>query len=196
MRGPGGVLLAGGAAFLALAAVAVLVGVPPADVALREALLGLAAPPVVRAMRVVNYLGDKVVLIPATLALILAVPRARARWWIWAGLMVAAPLAEGLTKLLVERPRPVGQGLAFPSGHATAAAAYFGALIHLAGPLAAPLRRLVRLAAALAIVLVGAARILLEAHWPADVAAGIALGLALAAAASLLAARQDPGAGG
>ena len=41
------------------------------------------------------------------------------------------------------------------------------------------------------IVLVGMARVILRAHWPSDVLAGIALGLALAAAAGLLASRPD-----
>jgi membrane-associated phospholipid phosphatase len=40
--------------------------------------------------------------------------------------------------------------------------------------------------------LVGLARVILRAHWPSDVLAGIALGLALAAAAGLLAARAQP----
>ena len=41
------------------------------------------------------------------------------------------------------------------------------------------------------ILLVGAARVMLRAHWPSDVLAGIALGLALAAVAGLLASRAD-----
>jgi membrane-associated phospholipid phosphatase len=40
------------------------------------------------------------------------------------------------------------------------------------------------------IVLVGMARVMLGAHWPSDVLAGIALGLALAATADLLASRE------
>jgi membrane-associated phospholipid phosphatase len=39
------------------------------------------------------------------------------------------------------------------------------------------------------VLLVGAARVMLRAHWPSDVLAGIALGLALAAATGLIASR-------
>jgi membrane-associated phospholipid phosphatase len=39
------------------------------------------------------------------------------------------------------------------------------------------------------IVLVGMARVILRAHWPSDALGGIALGLALAAAAALIASR-------
>jgi membrane-associated phospholipid phosphatase len=41
------------------------------------------------------------------------------------------------------------------------------------------------------IILVGMARVILRAHWPSDVLAGIALGLALAAAAGWLATRES-----
>jgi membrane-associated phospholipid phosphatase len=59
----------------------------------------------------------------------------------------------------------------------------------LAGSLPNPARTWVRLAAAAGIVLVGMARVILRAHWPSDVLGGIALGLALAAAAALMASR-------
>jgi len=48
-------------------------------------------------------------------------------------------------------------------------------------------RRLVRAAALVIIVLVAAARVMLRAHWPTDALGGIALGLTLASAAALLA---------
>lgn len=184
------VLLLSGGLFLALACLAALVGVFPADAAVREAVLALAAPPVVGLMRVVNYLGDWRVLLPGTLALVLLSARARARWWVWVGLMVAAPLVEGALKALVGRVRPEALSFGFPSGHATAAAAFFGAVIYLAGALPAPARRAVRALAVVAIVLVATARVMLRAHWPSDVVGGVALGLALAAAAALLASHR------
>jgi undecaprenyl-diphosphatase len=48
----------------------------------------------------------------------------------------------------------------------------------------------VRALAVAMILLVGMARVILRAHWPSDVLAGIALGLALAAAAGWLASAQ------
>ncbi len=76
--------------------------------------------------------------------------------------------------------------MGFPSGHATAATAFFGALIHLAQGLPRPARRLVSVVAVVVIVLVAVARVTLRAHWPTDAAGGIALGAALASAAALI----------
>jgi undecaprenyl-diphosphatase len=189
---PRGVLTVSGACFVGLAAAAILVGALPADATIRDWLLGLATPSVIALMRVVNYAGDWRVLLPGTLLLFVVFDRARRRWWVWAGLMVAAPAIEGTLKILVARPRPEGVAMGFPSGHATAAAAFFGAVMYLAGSLPAPACRLVRIAAALCALLVGLARVLLGAHWPSDVVAGIALGLALASAAALAASAQSP----
>jgi undecaprenyl-diphosphatase len=182
------VLLVAGAAFLALAGAVALLGTLPMDAAIRDALLAWATPPVLTVMRVVNYAGDWRVILPGTLLLFVVFTRARARWWIWLGLMVAAPIAEWALKQAIGRPRPEDASLGFPSGHATAAAAFFGAVVYLAGAL--PSRRaclVVRGLALGAVVLVAAARVMLRAHWPSDVLAGIALGLALAAGAALAA---------
>ena len=150
----------------------------------------LATPPVVATLRVINHAGSWRLLFPATLLLLVAFPRARKRWWIWIGLMLAAPAAEGLLKILIGRARPEDPSMGFPSGHATAAAAFFGAVFYLAQSLSPPARTLVRVGAVLAIVLVALARVILRAHWPADTIAGIGLGLAFASAATLLA---EPG---
>ncbi len=181
------------ACFAALAAAVVLAGDLPFDRAVRDALLE-AGPAATAVMRVANWGGEARLLVPATLLLAIVVPRARQRWWLWLGLMVTAPLAEGALKLLVLRPRPEGSGLAFPSGHATAAAAFFGAVFYLAGALSPGPRRALRALALAAIALVAAARVVLRAHWPSDVLAGVALGLALAAAAALLDGRLAPSA--
>jgi undecaprenyl-diphosphatase len=186
---PRSVLAVAGVCFLAVTAAVMALDALPADGALREALLELATPWLVQAMRVVNRAGDWRVLLPGTLALYVVFRQARQRWWIWAALMVAAPLAEGALKQLVARPRPEDTSLGFPSGHSTAAAAFFGAVIFLAGTLPPRAAAAVRALAVVIIALVGLARVILRAHWPSDVLAGIALGLTLAAAAGLLAAR-------
>ena len=77
--------------------------------------------------------------------------------------------------------------MGFPSGHATAAAAYFGAVIYLASSLPPRVRPWVRAGAVVMILAVGAARVMLRAHWPSDVLGGFAFGLALAATAATLA---------
>lgn len=189
-----GLLVVAGGAFVALAAAVVLLGALPADAAIRDALLGWTSPSIVAVLRIVNRAGDWRVLFPGTLLLFVIFAQARARWWIWVGLMVAAPLAEWLAKRLIGRPRPEDLSFGFPSGHATAAAAFFGALAYLSASLpSATLRTLLRVIALAAITLVAVARVVLRAHWPSDVLGGVALGLALASAAALLAASSQDG---
>jgi membrane-associated phospholipid phosphatase len=177
--------------FAALAGAVILLGVLPADVAVRETLLGWAGPAVVGLMRLVNYGGEWRVLFPGTLLMLLLFRRARERWWLWIALMLAAPASEGLLKLTIGRARPEDASSGFPSGHATAAAAFFGAVLYLAGTLPPGRRRLVRALAISAIVLVGLARVILRAHWPSDVLGGISLGLALASTAAFLSTVDD-----
>jgi undecaprenyl-diphosphatase len=190
MRGvlhPRGMLLLMVGFFTALTLSVLLGGiVHTADAAARDALLGLATPPVVRVMRVITQLGAVTFLAPAMLALFVVFPEARARWWVWIALMLCAGIAEQTLKVSIARPRPFAASFGFPSGHATASAAFFGAVIYLAGALRPAARVALRIAAPVAIVLVGLSRVMLRAHWPSDVLGGIALGLALASAAALL----------
>ena len=176
--------------FVALALVILLSGTPTADIAVRESLVGLASPAVVAMMRLVTYAGAWWILLPGTLLLVSAVPAARRQWWIWCVLMVVAPIAEWVFKNVVRRARPEATSFAFPSGHATAAAAFFGAVIYLAGNLPRRAAVVLRGLAVLGIVLVGLSRVVLRKHWPVDVVAGIALGLALASVAMLIAERD------
>jgi undecaprenyl-diphosphatase len=185
------VLVVLGAFFVVLAAAVVLVGVLPADAAVREALLGWATPAVVTVMRLVNRGGDWRVLLPGTLLLFVAFRRARERWWIWLALMITAPVLEGLLKIAIGRARPEGPAFGFPSGHATAAAAFCGALLYLSSSLPPARRRLVRVLALAGMILVGLARVILRAHWPSDVLGGITLGLALATVAAIVAALDE-----
>ena len=180
------------AAFVAVAAAALLLGTDGVDTTVRLRLLDAASADVMTVMRIVNVAGNWKFLLPATLLLLVVFDRARRTWWVWVALMVAAPLAEGLLKVAIGRARPESPAYGFPSGHATAAAAYFGAVIYLAAALRPRPRALVRLAAATLILGVGAARVMLRAHWPSDVLGGIAFGLALAAAAALIDALEPP----
>lgn len=190
---PHGILLVSGACFVALAFTALLIGVLPADVAVREALLKIASDDVFDAMSVINYAGTWIVLVPGTLLFFVVFKEARARWWIWIALMlIAAVLPEGVFKWLVHRPRPEAPSLGFPSGHATAAAAFLGAVMYLAGSLPRLAGRVIRVLAPVCMVLVAVARVILRAHWPSDALGGIALGLALASAAALIASRYPP----
>ena len=190
---PHSLLAVTGACFTAIAGFILLWGAFPADAFIRDSLLNVAGPTVVSIFRVFNAGGDWRGLVPGTLLLFVVFPRARERWWLWIALMLSAPLCEWTLKQIFMRPRPENLSFSFPSGHSTAAAAFFGAVIYLCGSLPPRRRDLVRALAALMIVLVGLARVILRAHWPSDVVAGFALGLALATIASLLAASEpDP----
>jgi undecaprenyl-diphosphatase len=175
------------ACFAAMAVSVLLAGAHPADGAARDSLLRLNSPVVTAIMRVITQLGHAWVLAPATALLLVVFAEARARWWVWIGMMLLSPIAEATFKALIGRPRPFDPSFGFPSGHATAAAAFFGAVIYLAGALHPPTRTWIRALAGLAIVLVAMSRVMLRAHWPSDVIGGVALGLALASAAALLA---------
>jgi membrane protein DedA with SNARE-associated domain/membrane-associated phospholipid phosphatase len=138
--------------------------------------------------RIVTALGNSAVLIP--LALIVGVAWwARRHTWrplaLLAGAYVGAEALFQLVKLLVGRPRPpmavaIGHfsGSAFPSGHATLAAAVFGMLAALAANAASTWARKVAAwaGAVLVALLVGVIRLYLGAHWLTDVLAGWALG--------------------
>jgi undecaprenyl-diphosphatase len=191
-RVPRGVLVLTMATFVALALAAVLTDGIAADATIRAHVLAAAAPSVVSAMRVVNVAGDWKVLLPATLLLLLVFDRARRTWWAWIALMVAAPLIEGTLKITVARPRPEGTAYGFPSGHATAVAAYAGALLYLASELPPRWKTTLRCFAIALMLAVGIARVVLRAHWPSDVVAGFALGLALASVATLVATAATP----
>jgi membrane-associated phospholipid phosphatase len=102
-------------------------------------------------------------------------------------LAVASATANGIAKLLVNRVRPALDGVpperlvrrlpvtsAFPSGHAASAAAFTVGAVREAPELAFPLGLL---AAGVAF-----SRVWTGAHYPGDVAAGAALGAAVARA--------------
>ena len=181
------VLLVAGSGFAGLTAAA-LAGTLPVEAQVRHALLGWATPLMLEVLEVVNLAGDWRVILPGSLLLFAIFPQARARWWVWLTLIIATPLAESAAKYLVARPRPEDLSLGFPSGHVTAAAAFFSALCYMAGALPSRRARLaVRTGAALIVVMVALARVLLRAHWPTDALGGAALGLALASAAALAA---------
>lgn len=186
-------LVVAGGAFVALALAVILLETVPLDAALRVTLLDWASPSVLRLMRVINYAGDWRVLLPGTLLLLGLSARARARWWVWVALMASAPLAEWTIKQVIGRARPEDLSLGFPSGHATAAGAFFGAVLYLAETIPGRgLRLAVRVAALGGALLVAVARVMLRAHWPSDALAGVALGLALASVAALVAPAQAP----
>ena len=171
--------------FLGLAVLVRFWGVLPGEEWTSGAIIGWTSPTGVAFFKTVRYLGRWQFLLPATLLLLWLAPQdARRRWWLWAAVMILAPLMEGVGKEIIARPRPTGRAMGFPSGHVTAAATYFSLVAYLMG------QRLLRdrafllwIAVGVPVALVGAARIVQRAHWPADVLGGAVLGLAIASAA-------------
>jgi membrane protein DedA with SNARE-associated domain/membrane-associated phospholipid phosphatase len=139
------------------------------------------------ALQVLTWLGSNAFIIPGGLAVGLYFLRRRRGWRPLALLTAAVAGAVGLwliIKPVVGRPRPpaaiwIGHypGASFPSGHATQSAAFYAMLAIVLGA-GLPSRRRVILwsAAALVVLIVGASRIYLGAHWLTDVLAGYALG--------------------
>jgi undecaprenyl-diphosphatase len=140
-------------------------------------------------MRVVTVFGGSGFLVPAIVVVGVVLYRRRGTWGPLGFLAAAyggAAVAYRLIKVLVGRPRPVvgpvvatAPGYAFPSGHATQAAAVFAALVVVAvsPSWSVARRRAVGAAAAGAAFLVGVSRVYLGVHWVTDVMAGWALGI-------------------
>jgi len=158
------------------------------------------------ALQVLTWLGSTAFIIPAVLATGLYFLIRRRTWRPLALLGAAVAGAIGLydiVKPLVGRPRPpatiwIGHytGAAFPSGHATQSAAFYAMLaIVLGAGLSIRRRAILWSAAALAVLIVGASRIYLAAHWLTDVLAGYALGATWVAivVAVLLITSRSPG---
>src|SRR6266516_6585418 len=158
------------------------------------------------ALSVLTWLGSTAFIIPAALAtgLYLLIRR---RGWLPLALLTAAVAGAvslyDIVKALVGRPRPpaaiwIGHytGAAFPSGHATQSAAFYAMLaIVLGAALSFRRRAILWGTAALVVLIVGASRIYLGAHWLTDVLAGYALGATWVAivVAVLLIASRTPG---
>jgi undecaprenyl-diphosphatase len=103
----------------------------------------------------------------------------------WLAVGVAAALVPELLKALVGRPRPTlwpwlipTSGYSFPSGHAVAGAALYPLLGWMA--LSSRGRGVAGYLLGLAVgVFIGLGRLYAGVHWPSDVLAGWALGIAL-----------------
>jgi membrane-associated phospholipid phosphatase len=118
------------------------------------------------------------VLVAAALLALLAVGGQVRRAAFWALTVGGALVFTRVFKELIERPE-IGvhqREYSFPSGNATATTAGLLALLLLLPP--SRLRRIVAIAAAVGLPLYGSALVLLLWHYPSDVVAGWALGIA------------------
>lgn len=156
------------------------------DAAILNGLFNAASPTLTRLMEGITTTATPYVLGP--LFLILA-----AIWWrtrradiiALAASILGSTLLNLFVKGLFERARPSlhpalahATGFSFPSGHSTAALAFYGMLAYLLARHAAPRQRnWIYLVGAVWILLVGLSRNYLEVHYPSDVLAAFALTL-------------------
>ncbi|MCP9929822.1 phosphatase PAP2 family protein [Cyanobium sp. AMD-g] len=110
------------------------------------------------------------------------------RWWTDLRLLVMATggiliLVDLVFKPLFSRQRPPGSllpldGHSFPSGHAAGAVAFYFAMVVILGSHHPRLRPVLMTAASLLVGLVWLSTLYVRAHWPTDLVAGAAVGLA------------------
>ncbi len=140
-----------------------------------------------RVFETVTWAGSTAVLIPVVAVAGLWLRHVTRTWWpplFLAASLTGASALSALIKLVVARPRPDGPalvdalGYAFPSGHATAAAAgWLSVAIALGRPTASLGRKVALVTTALLVAgLVGLSRVYLGVHEPTDVLGGWSLG--------------------
>jgi membrane-associated phospholipid phosphatase len=162
-------------------------GVTEIDSQVQRFIVNHREPWVTSFMGVATYFGDSSVVLIVVLAV--------GSVWSWqaraiypvallVGAYVGARVTETAVKMLTHRLRPpteqaIGEftHFAFPSGHATYAAAIYGTMAALAiACLGSKWRDLVWGAAILIIAVIGFSRVYLGAHWLTDVLGGFLLG--------------------
>lgn len=153
-------------------------------------------------LSIVTWAGSSFLLVPLTVAI------AAVSWTRWRTVRPvvlvgaaygAAAISYAILKPAVGRLRPSAAlqygppdtGWAFPSGHTTQSAAFYGMLAMLLFTSAGTHRRLLAAGAAAMIVVIGLCRLYLGVHWLTDVLGGLALGLCWVAIVQVTAAAVD-----
>jgi undecaprenyl-diphosphatase len=153
--------------------------------------------PLVVAAQILDFIGTAWVVWPLMIAVAgwLAWVRRWEAFSSWILAMFVSQLMIEPIKDLYERPRPTmsladTSSWSFPSGHAVVGAAIVVSAVIVLIP-AGPKRRNLEMAAAAFAIVMALSRVYLRAHWLSDVAAGAALGAAIAIGAAALMHRID-----
>jgi len=140
----------------------------------------------------IGQLGHLAILLPASAVLsgllLWAGRREEAKAFLAAlGLCLVVVLLAKLVGYACEARTVLGLGVESPSGHAAVSAVFFGCLALLLGA-ERPLRQRasIYIGAAVLVVLIGLSRVVVEAHTPQDVIAGLVIGTPMIAVFQLL----------
>jgi undecaprenyl-diphosphatase len=150
-------------------------------------------------MRVVSLLGSGYILLPGALACGVVMWRRHHRFVALSlpVIGIGAAAALGITKWIVNKPRPSLRGYGFPSGHVFGVTVFVVIGVYLLWRFEAPRRvqRAARAAGIVFVLAVGYSRVYLGAHWLSDVAGGLLGGVAFALVMVLIldARLADPG---
>lgn len=152
------------------------------DRPIRDAVRDVGERPIGTILRRATDLGSRKVLAPLALPIVVLAWRQCRRFAVTFLLALPAGVVlELILKALVDRPRPpfaLGFGGSFPSGHVVASVAFWGLIPPWAYLMTR--RRDVWVLSAIVslsiVVLVGASRVYVGAHWPSDVAGGALIG--------------------
>ncbi len=176
--------------FLALAVPPLTDAVQSVDDVVQRWVVAAEFDPAVAAAKVLDFVGSAWVTWPLMVVIAgwLAWRRRWEAFFSWVLAMVVSQLMIGPVKALYLRARPPMSlvdttSWSFPSGHAVAGAAIAIAAVIVLVPAGPRRRNLEMLAAAFAVVM-ALSRVYLRAHWLSDVAAGAALGAAIAIGAA------------
>lgn len=163
-----------------------------ADVRIMNLVAALRSMPTARVMLFFTYLGNWQIIVSsgaAVLVLLLLSQRRRMALFL-TGAVAGGELLYAVMKMLFHRTRPdlgfsliTRNGYAFPSGHAVMSVVFYGILGFFLWKIAARgwHKALILIGTAALIFLIGLSRVYLGAHWPSDVLAGWAVGLAFLA---------------
>ncbi len=183
--------------FLAIAFPALREAVQVVDDAVHRWVLSAEWGPAVVTAQILDFIGTAWVVWPL-MAAVAGWLAWRRRWEAllsWVVTMIVSQLMVGPVKDLYMRPRPTmslaeTSSWSFPSGHSVVGAAIAVAAVIVLVP-AGPKRRNLEIVAAGFAVVMALSRVYLRAHWLSDVAAGAALGAAIAIGTAALIHRID-----
>jgi len=154
-------------------------------------------------VRDISALGGFTVLTLVTIlsALFLFLHRRRAQAIVFLASVVTAQVAAEVLKGWIDRPRPMlvphndlVYSASFPSGHAVMTPVVYFTLAVVVADLEPRrgLKAILPVCSGLLVLAVGISRVYLGVHWPTDVLAGWALGLAIALTASVVLPKTAP----